>query len=1070
MAIPSNLIREQYHEAFQQILQQLNSAQKQAVMQTEGPVLALAGPGTGKTHILSARIGQILLSSDIQSYNILCLTFTDAAVHAMRKRLMKFIGPEAHRVHIYTFHSFCNKVIQENLEVFGRHELEPLSDLERIDIIRTILSNLDVEHPLKMDYRNEFYYEKHLTDLFRLMKSERWTPTLLHQKIKAYLDDLPHRAEMHYKRKSGANQKGDLKTALFNKKVAQMTKLKAAIELFEQYELALAQKQRYDYEDMILWVVKAFQEDASLLQTYQEQYQYFLVDEFQDTNGAQLSILYQLVNYWGDNPNIFVVGDDDQSIYEFQGARVKNMTDFYYKYKQNIALVLLEENYRSSQLILDAARQSIEHNQIRITNQLEEIGIDKILSAANKEVAELNTPVQIVGYPNKLQEEIALIQQIEHLHQKGVAYSEIAIIYAVHKQANNLIRLLDKRVIPYQTKRRVNILDLPIVTNLRKLMQYITLEHQRPYSGEDLFFEFLYYDFVGITPNDAAKLAAWMAKTTQNKLQQQKYSEIPSWRDIIRDKQIISNLDLENPTAITGFGHFLDEAIYNQKNKSILKLFEQIINRSGLMQFVSLHPEKVWYTQVIGTLFEFVRKERSKNTRLDLKGLILLFQQLEENNIPLGIFQVEPEEEGINLVTAHSSKGLEFGYVFIINALKEYWEPKGGNHSRFSLPDTLTFSNESDSYEASRRLFYVAMTRAKKQLQISYFEQNQDGKQLPLSAYTEELLSVPNPAVTHTQKTATKAAEWQLLLLTEQEEVKPTVPLLSKNILKDLLTDFKLSVSALNNYLFCPLGFYFEYVLKVPSFSSKEAAYGTAIHNAIKRVFDIAIKKNEGVLPPIQKLLDLFEFELQKQRVFLSDKIYHERLELGKRQLPLYYAQRQAEWKNEITQDEVSTEKAFKNVVFNNVPLTGTIDKLLIKKNLQQKSIHILDYKTGKLKKERLKSPTKHHTEGGIYWRQLVFYKILVEQSRLFSYPIRSGSIDYLTPDQEGRFPLKTIQFTPDATAHVEQLIEKVYQQIQQHEFSEGCGKKTCKWCDFAQRNLVADSFSSSITEDLDDK
>ncbi len=1069
MAIPSNILREQYHDAFQQILEQLNPAQRKAVEQTEGPVLALAGPGTGKTHILSARIGQILLTQDVQAYNILCLTFTDAAVHAMRKRLVSFIGPEAHRVHIYTFHSFCNKVIQENLEVFGRHELEALSDLERIDIIRTILSDLDVEHPLKMD-RNPFYYEKHLTDLFRLMKAERWSPHLVKEKIATYIELLPSQEDMLYKRKSGDNKKGDLKQARFNKKMAQMDKLEAATELFERYEAALAKKQRYDYEDMILWVVKAFQEDEFLLRTYQEQYQYFLVDEFQDTNGAQLSILNQLVAYWGTNPNIFVVGDDDQSIYEFQGARVKNMTDFYQNYQQHIELILLEQNYRSSQLILDAARQSIEHNQIRITNQLEELGIDKVLTAANEAVATLDVPVQIIGYPNKLQEEIALVQQIEQLHESGVAYSEIAIIYAVHKQANNLICLLDKRGVPYQTKRRVNILDLPIVSNLRQLMQYIVLEHKRPYSGEDLFFEFLYYDFVGIQPADAGILAAWMAKTTQNKLQQQKYNEVPSWRDTIRNKAIIEALGLHQPEKILAFGHFLDEAIYNQKNKSLLKLFEQIVNRSGLIQFASQHEQKIWYTQIIGTLFEFVRQERSKNIRLDLAGLITLLQQLEENNIPLGLFQVNPAEDGINLVTAHSSKGLEFGYVFLINGLKEYWEPKSNNHSRFTLPDTITFSNESDSYEASRRLFYVAMTRAKRLLQISYFEYNQDKKQMPLSAYVEELMAIPNPAIKHDMKNAAMANEWQLLLLTEQEEIKPVVPLLSKAILNDLLADFKLSISALNNYLFCPLGFYFEYVLKVPSFSSKEAAYGTAIHNAIKRVFDIAIKKNDNVLPPMQKLLDLFEFELQKQRIFLSDKIYHERLELGKRQLPLYFEQRQTSWTKEIEEDEVLTEKALKNTAFKHIPLTGTIDKLLITSNLGVKSIHIIDYKTGKLKEDRLKPPTNAKPEGGIYWRQLVFYKILVEQSKLYPYPIRSASIDYLTPDTNGKFPQKTIEFTPDDNAHVEQLIEQVYSNIQNHQFSEGCGKKSCKWCDFAQRNLLPDSFTNPDTEDLDDK
>ena len=138
----------QYNKSFLFELERLNDAQREAVDQIEGPVLVIAGPGTGKTHILTARIGRILLETDAQPHNILCLTFTEAGVHAMRERLLEFIGPEAHRVHIYTFHSFCNSIIQDNLELFGRNDLEPLSELERVEIIRKIIDVLDVLHPL----------------------------------------------------------------------------------------------------------------------------------------------------------------------------------------------------------------------------------------------------------------------------------------------------------------------------------------------------------------------------------------------------------------------------------------------------------------------------------------------------------------------------------------------------------------------------------------------------------------------------------------------------------------------------------------------------------------------------------------------------------------------------------------------------------------------------------------------------------------------------------------------------------------------------------------------------------
>jgi len=162
-------ILKQYNETFRKELARLNPAQRKAVEEIEGPVLVIAGPGTGKTHILTARIGRILLETDAQPHNILCLTFTDAGVHAMRERLLEFIGPEAHRVHIYTFHSFCNNIIQENLELFGRNDLEPLGDLERVEMMRRILEDLDLNHPLKQGRADIYFYEEHLYNLFQMM-------------------------------------------------------------------------------------------------------------------------------------------------------------------------------------------------------------------------------------------------------------------------------------------------------------------------------------------------------------------------------------------------------------------------------------------------------------------------------------------------------------------------------------------------------------------------------------------------------------------------------------------------------------------------------------------------------------------------------------------------------------------------------------------------------------------------------------------------------------------------------------------------------------------------------------
>src|SRR5690606_15323186 len=197
---------------FIEIYRNLNEQQRDAVNTIEGPVMVIAGPGTGKTQILASRIGKILLDTDTLPENILCLTYTDAGVLAMRKRLLQFIGPDAYKVNLYTFHAFCNDVIQENLSYFEKTILEPISELEKIQLMKDLIDRFPKNHPLKR-YRGDVYYEiNNLQSLFSTMKREGWTPNFLNEKIDAYIADLPHRDEYVAKRAVKEFKKGDVRT------------------------------------------------------------------------------------------------------------------------------------------------------------------------------------------------------------------------------------------------------------------------------------------------------------------------------------------------------------------------------------------------------------------------------------------------------------------------------------------------------------------------------------------------------------------------------------------------------------------------------------------------------------------------------------------------------------------------------------------------------------------------------------------------------------------------------------------------------------------------------------------
>src|SRR6478609_9222739 len=290
--------RERLTQKFYEEYNKLNEQQRKAVDTIEGPVMVIAGPGTGKTQILASRIGKILLETDASPENILCLTYTDAGVVAMRKRLLQFIGPDAYKVNIYTFHAFCNDIIQENLSLFEKTALDPISELEKTELYKQLIDSFPKNHPLKR-YRGDVYFEvNNLQSLFSAMKREGWTADFIKQRIDAYLTDLPTRDEFIYKRKYKEFNAGDLKADKIAEEKERMEKLRAAVEEFDRFQQLMRKKNRYDFDDMINWVIKAFEENKNLLSNYQERFQYILVDEYQDTSGTQNRIVELLINYW----------------------------------------------------------------------------------------------------------------------------------------------------------------------------------------------------------------------------------------------------------------------------------------------------------------------------------------------------------------------------------------------------------------------------------------------------------------------------------------------------------------------------------------------------------------------------------------------------------------------------------------------------------------------------------------------------------------------------------------------------------------------------------------------------
>jgi DNA helicase-2/ATP-dependent DNA helicase PcrA len=453
-------------KAFETIYEHLNAQQKLAVDTIDGPVMVIAGPGTGKTQILGARIGKILLETDTAPENILCLTYTDAGAIAMRKRLVGFIGASAYKVNIATFHSFCNDIIQDNLYLFEKPSLDPISELEKIELLKKLIDQFDKNNPLKR-YRGDVYYEmNNLSRLFSAMKKEGWTSTYLVEQINRYITEIPTRDEFVYRRKYKQFEAGSLKQGLVDAALEKMEKLKAAVLAFDVYQALMKSHSRYDFDDMINWVITAFKENKNLLAQYQEKYLYILVDEYQDTSGTQNELVQLLVNYW-EQPNLFVVGDDDQSIFRFQGANVENMLHYQKQYHEAITTIVLENNYRSTQPILNASTLLINNNQERLINKME--GLSKNLIASLPENKNIDLLPSIESYNDPQEEMIAIAEKINQLIQAGTQPKDIAVLYKENKYGEEIAHFLQQKNIPLFSKRTANLFDQVLIQQIIRI-------------------------------------------------------------------------------------------------------------------------------------------------------------------------------------------------------------------------------------------------------------------------------------------------------------------------------------------------------------------------------------------------------------------------------------------------------------------------------------------------------------------------------------------------------------------------------------------------------------------------
>lgn len=1006
-----------------------NPPQRDAIDNTEGTVMVVAGPGTGKTQIIAARIAGIIRQGNSPE-TILCLTYTDAGTIAMRERLLAFIGTEAYRTNIYTFHAFCNLVIQENPSQFGFNDLQPASELEKLEIVQEVLDALPHDNPLAREKGDLYSDTKNLLKLYADMKREDWLAEDVSRATDAFIASLPEQPGMRYLRKYKEFQPGDLKQHLIDAETRKYERFKAAVNSFGDFQRLMREKKRYDFDDMILWVINAFKGTPELLTNYQERYQYLLVDEYQDTSGSQNEVVDLLMSYW-DDPNLFVVGDDDQSIYRFQGASIENILSFNKKYSPHT--VTLTGNYRSSQQILNAAMALIRANAERLANSDPACGLNiaKELTA-NRPAGELP---EIRVYPTVFQESIGIALELEARRERGEDLGKVAVLYRNHRQAEQIIRYLTAKKIPLNSRRRENVLAAPIVRQLLSILKYLNGEMHRPHSQERLLFMLLHHPSLALQPLEIARLYLPGDRLENDR------------RSPVRER-------LAKSAPLSAVSELLETSLSEQSAYPLQEFVHRLISRFGILTHISSADDAVWQMTALNTFFAFIREECAKSPLITMNRLVELIETMEQRELPLQAERLLFDRSGVNFITTHSAKGLEFATVYLLGCNAGEWEDKK-NRTAFSIPPNL-FANQAESgqseLEELRRLFYVAMTRAERELVISYSARNDNGKELARSCFVAELERSGTVACNDYQLESSELEAAMPYCL--QESPENLDDLFTSDLIGERLKEYKLSVTHLNSYLKCQRAFFFEHILRVPQPKNSAMAFGTSVHKALEHIFTLMQQSKEHQFPPKELFLARFTREMLRNQDAFTAIEFERRLKGGEETLGRFYDLNLPLWHKEVL-----LEKPFMTVLDDAVPLNGLVDKL----ELFGSRVNLVDYKTGKYDKKKFLPPDpvkvqksllentepKHEQlHGGDYWRQAVFYKLLLEQNPASSYQVESITFSFVEPDEKkGEYINHRAEITALDEELVRAQIKDVYSRIMARQFAGSCSSKYCEWC-----------------------
>lgn len=1073
----------------------LNEAQRQAVDTTDGPVMVVAGPGTGKTELLSMRVANILRTTDTLPQNILCLTYTESGAHAMRERLAGLIGPDAYKVAVHTFHSFGSEIINRNAEYFyhGAY-FRPADELSSYEVLRSIFEKLPHDNFLSSKMNDEFTYlrdaQSAISDLKKsglisdeltaiLDRNDEYTDWLQPRLNKAFADRLSKKSfaavqalvediegyreesytlityeplhhlvhtslEYALEQATSDNSTKPLSAwkrqwcekkdngELTLKDAKRSKRLRAVASVYYDYLLAMQQRALYDFDDMILRAVHALEVFNDLRLNLQEQYQYILVDEFQDTNDAQMRLLWNLTNNPSSEgrPNVMVVGDDDQAIYRFQGANISNILDYRTLYR-DVAIVTLRDNYRSSPQILELARRTIIQAEERLEDSVE--GIDKTLAPHHKPAA---ATLGFTSYRDETSEYNILAHRIAADVAKHPDQS-YAVIARHHRQLQAMLPFLQAENVALSYDRRDNVLESPPVQFLELLARIVTLlAEQRLEEVNGLLPELLAHPAWHIPAKDLWKLSTDAYKSRQLWLetmlaQEGQLSDIAQWLILSAHLSLYEPLEyildhLTGTTEIQAAESSADEAEEIGATSTEHEGFYSPL-RDYFFSHKLLEKQPAVYIAYLDALSAIRHRLRDYRPegQLLLRDFVRCIDKYRELSLAIqSTGHVTANKQPVELLTAHRAKGLEFDNVYIVSLTDSVWGETARSRSRLiSYPHNLPIGIGGDTNDEHIRLLFVALTRAKSHLHLSSHQTTSKGRAVLPVGYLNHL--EPTVEELETPAIAIKEIAWHAPL-------NKVIDHSMEELLRETLKTYKLSATHLGNYLDVSRGgpelFLLQNLLRFPQAMSPSAAFGSAIHTTLQRAH--AHFSATGKKRPVEDLLGDFETALYEYQ--LANDQHDHFAKRGADVLNTFFA---ARYDSFTPTQQVELNFSSESVTIDDIRLSGAIDLMDIDK--ENKTITVTDYKTGKsvaswqgrTEYEKIKL---HH-----YRQQLMFYKLLIENSRQFTgYTVTKGVIEFVEPDTQGIINRIEIDYDADELATFTVLIKRVWGCIQTLHFT----------------------------------